>query len=154
MANTNSLSESEFLAIERRMRDNAMPMTRAQDIANVNPSPVSHKRGAMNKTETVFSQFLDIQHKAGLITWWEFQPMTFKLASDCRFTPDFVTLRDGVFTMIDTKGSKRKKSDGSVTFWAEEDAKIKIRVAARQFPFFRWVICHPLPNGEWNEVVF
>ena len=134
------------------MRANGAPACAKMLHAEVAAAKLPKPR--MNKTESRFAQWLDIQQKAGLIGWWEFQPFTFKLADDCRYTPDFAILKDGVETLVDVKGSKRKRSDGSVTYWCEEDAKIKIRVAASKWPWKRWVIVHPLPNGEWNEVRF
>ena len=109
-------------------------------------------RSEMNKGESVYKQWLEILQKGDLIIAWFFQSWTFKLASDCRYTPDFAVLRfPHQWTLVDVKGRK-VKPDGSQTYWAEEDAKIKIKVAAKMFPMFRWVIAFPLQNGEWQEV--
>lgn len=104
----------------------------------------------MNKGETRYAQWLDLQQKAGDVKCWYFQAMTFKLAKDCRYTPDFVVFRVDAQTCVDVKGRKTRP-DGTQTYWAEEDAKIKIRVAAQMFPMYRWVIAFPLQNGNWEE---
>lgn len=126
---------------------------------DISVRPIKAPKPRMNKTETRFAQWLELQKRAGAVLEWEFQPLTFTLGDDCRFTPDFVVRYPGVIKLkcIDTKGSKRKRSDGSITYWAEEDAKVKIRVAAAKFRKlldWDWSIYHPLPNGEWQEVAF
>lgn len=57
------------------------------------------------------------------------QNLTFKLADDTRLTPDFSFIdENGRLTLDDVKGFQR------------EDALIKMKVAARQFPWARWII--------------
>lgn len=104
----------------------------------------------MNKGESLYAQWLDLQQRAGDVKAWWFQAWTFKLARDCRYTPDFDVLRGDLWTLVDVKGRK-VRPDGTQTYWAEEDAKIKIKVAAKMFPMFRWVIAFPLQNGNWEE---
>jgi hypothetical protein len=78
----------------------------------------------MNGTERAYAQLLDVRQKAGEIAWWRFEGITLKLADDTRYTPDFaVMLADGTMEMHETKGFMR------------EDAHVKIKVAAAQFPF-------------------
>jgi hypothetical protein len=82
------------------------------------------KQPDMNKTEARYAATLELQQKAGEILWWKFEAITFKLADDCRYTPDFVVMMpDGMIELRETKG-----------FW-RDDALVKIRVAAAQFPF-------------------
>ena len=57
------------------------------------------------------------------------QSVTLKLADGCRYTPDFFTRSTcGSFTAWETKGFFR------------DDAKVKIKVAARLFTFFRFLV--------------
>ena len=82
--------------------------------------------GRMNKTEARYSALLEQRRMAGEVAWWAFEGITLKLAHDCRLTPDFaVMLADGRLELHDVKGSARVFTD---------DAKAKMRVAARQFP--------------------
>ncbi len=82
------------------------------------------KNPDMNQTEAKYAQLLDLRQKAGEILWWEFEGITLKLADDTRYTPDFdVMLPDGSIECHETKG-----------FW-RDDALVKIKVAAKQFPF-------------------
>lgn len=91
------------------------------------------------------------------VRWWDFQPITILLGPDCRFTPDFLVLySDDRLELHDTKGAKKikvGKRAGEKTFWAEEDARIKARVTAAQFPipiYFVW----SLGDGSWGKKGF
>jgi hypothetical protein len=82
------------------------------------------KTSAQNRTEAEYAALLESRRQAGEIAWYAFEGVTFKLAADTRYTPDFaVMLADGRMEMHEVKG-----------FW-RDDAKIKIKVAAEMFPF-------------------
>ena len=66
------------------------------------------------------------------------QSVTLKLGHDCRYTPDFTAVVDGVRCAFETKGFMR------------DDAQVKLRVAAREF---RWLFAFHLvtrQNGAWK----
>lgn len=102
------------------------------------------KPGQMNKTEAAYDLHLDALKHHGDILWYRFEGITLKIAPDCRLTMDFVVLAaDGTLELHDTKGSPR--------IWTD-DAKVKMRVAASQFPFVFKVV-FPLPKkdgGGWR----
>jgi len=78
----------------------------------------------MNKTEKSYAELLDHQTYAGDVAWWLFEGLKFKLAPNTYYTPDFVVmLRDGTIELHEVKG-----------FW-QDDARVKIKVAASRFPF-------------------
>jgi len=78
----------------------------------------------MNKLETAYQQHLEMRRLAGEIIWYEFEKIKFKLAPNTFYTPDFIVmLPDGLIEIHEVKG-----------FW-EDDARVKIKVAADQFPF-------------------
>lgn len=82
-----------------------------------------HKPGVMNKTEEAYAAHLHQRKLAGEIADYKFESYTLKLADNCRYTPDFMVLMpDGTMQFHEVKG-----------FWFD-DAKVKIKVAARQFP--------------------
>lgn len=82
------------------------------------------KPGVQNSTEAEYAALLELRRQSGEIAWYAFEGVTFKLAADTRYTPDFaVMLADGRMEMHEVKG-----------FW-RDDAKIKIKVAAEMFPF-------------------
>lgn len=73
--------------------------------------------------------------------WLGIQPVGFKLASHrTRYHPDFVTLSNGRLTAWECKGPQ---------FW--DDAKVKLKVAARQYPFIRFVLVKR-QEGRWIEL--
>jgi hypothetical protein len=80
-------------------------------------------RGKMNKLERSMALELEAKKRAGDIHEWRYERVTLKLADDTRYTPDFEVIEnDGALTMVETKGR-----------WMD-DAKVKIKVAAEQFP--------------------
>lgn len=79
----------------------------------------------LNKTEKAYLNHLLCLNVLCL----HVQEITLKLADDCRLTPDF-SYRDemGKLVFVDVKGFQR------------EDALIKMKVAARRFPDFKFQI--------------
>ena len=72
--------------------------------------------------------------------WIGIEPFGLKLASHrCRYHPDFITLKDGLLTAYECKGPQ---------FW--DDAKVKLKVAAREYPFIRFVLVKR-EGGRWIE---
>lgn len=83
-----------------------------------------HKPGVMNKTEAAYAKALEIEKQAGLVAWYAFESIKFKLAKKTFYTPDFIVMRsDGSIEVHEVKG-----------FW-QDDAKVKIKVASEKFPF-------------------
>ena len=82
------------------------------------------KSGEMNKTESAYRDHLEALLHAGEILWYRFEGVTLKLADGCRYTPDFVLMnREGWIECHEVKG-----------YW-QDDARVKIKVAAEMFPF-------------------
>lgn len=83
-----------------------------------------HKSGRMNKLEAAYARTLEERRAAGEIDWFIFESLKLKLADKTFYTPDFaVMLSDGQIEIHEVKG-----------FW-EDDARVKIKVAAEKFPF-------------------
>lgn len=81
------------------------------------------KQGQMNKTEAAYAAHLEGQKIAGEVLWYKFEGIKFKLADNTHYTPDFaVMLSDGTLECREVKG-----------FW-QDDARVKIKVAAELFP--------------------
>lgn len=97
-------------------------------------------RGAkMNHTEARYAVLLDQRLRAGAVRWFEYEPVTFRLGDDTRYTPDFMLqLADGTIELHEVKG-----------FW-RDDARVKIKVAARLFPFFTFRVVKALKGGGWT----
>jgi hypothetical protein len=90
----------------------------------------------LNKTERAY--YLHLQNVV-LVNWIGVQNLTLKLADDCRYTPDFIVVRfSGAIEAHEVKG-----------FW-RDDAKVKIKVAARLFPWIRFIVVQKI-NGDWKQ---
>ena len=82
------------------------------------------KIGAMNKTEAAYERDLRDALNLGDIQWYRFEGLKLRLADSTFYTPDFAVMaRDGVMECHEVKG-----------FWTD-DARVKIKVAAEQYPF-------------------
>jgi hypothetical protein len=82
--------------------------------------PVGH----MNKTESAYAAELELRKRVGEIVWYVFEGVKLRLADLTFYTPDFFLMRaDGTLECKEIKG-----------YW-EDDARVKIKVAASMFPF-------------------
>lgn len=94
-----------------------------------------------NKTEEAYQETLEHRRLAGEVLWHGYEPFKLKLADRTFYTPDFgVLMADGQLELHEVKGH-----------W-EDDARVKIKVAARQFPFLHFKAVKPLAKkhgGGW-----
>ena len=98
--------------------------------------PLRTSGAGMNKTEAAYQR--EVLHGRG-----RYEPMTFRLLGGCRYTPDFLTIDDGVPTFHEVKGSYRLESEGRA--WTAFNS------AAAQYPFFRWIwAVKGGKRGEWS----
>ena len=82
------------------------------------------KVGSMNKTEAGYGQQLELLKRAGEVLWYRFEGIKLRLADNTFYTPDFaVMLTNGQMELHEVKG-----------YW-EDDARVKIKVAADLYPF-------------------
>lgn len=99
------------------------------------------KTGAMNKTEAAYEAVLRARQMAGEVAWFRFEGVKLRLADNTFYTPDFaVMLADGQMEMHEVKG-----------YW-EDDARVKIKVAAEMYPF-RFLAIMPIAKkhgGGWS----
>lgn len=105
-----------------------------------------HVPGRMNKTEAAYGQLLELQKRAEQIKDWRFEAVKLRLAEKTFYTPDFMVVRfDDSICFVEVKG-----------FW-RDDARVKIKVAAEQYPCFRFVAvrkCSKKQGGGWAEEAF
>jgi len=81
--------------------------------------------GAMNKLETQYRDSLAMMAHAGEIRSFHYEALKLRLADRTSYTPDFmVVANDMTIELHEVKG-----------FW-EDDARVKIKVAAEMFPMF------------------
>lgn len=91
----------------------------------------------MNKTEAAWCARLEVARLAGEVLEYRFEAMKLRLANNTFYTPDFmVILADTTIRFDEVKG-----------FW-RDDARVKIKVAAEQFPWFRFQAVSK-DKGQW-----
>lgn len=103
--------------------------------------------GEMNGLERAYADgVLEPLRLAGEVAFYWFEQVTFKLADNLRYTPDFMVMRvDGTLECHEVKGG----------LW-EDDARVKIKMAAHIFPH-RFVAIQRIPKkdgGGWKEEEF
>lgn len=82
------------------------------------------REAGMNRLERAWADQLQLRFLAKEIAWYRYEGITLKLAPDTRYTPDFaVMLAGGELELHEVKGHMR------------DDAAVKLKVAAEQFPF-------------------
>jgi len=132
------ISEAEFQMMQARLKNpsgiTAKPSLSAAPL-KVKESTDEEK---LNKTERAYLAFL----RSRRVRWIGIQNITLKLADDTRYTPDFWTIDDcNMLNAIEVKGFFR------------DDAKVKLKVAARQFPFVTFWVVRRDGTGWTNEHV-
>ncbi|GGO89088.1 hypothetical protein GCM10011348_46020 [Marinobacterium nitratireducens] len=98
----------------------------------------------MNKTEARYqSEVLEPAVAAGTYRSARFEAVKLRLADRTFYTPDFQVVNDetGEIELHEVKG-----------YW-EDDARVKIKVAAAQFPEFRFIAVQH-KKGEWIREAF
>jgi hypothetical protein len=96
----------------------------------------------MNGLETAYAAFLEARKTDRDVLWWKFQPMRLRLADGAFYKPDFgVLTRECLFELHETKG-----------FWREA-SRVRIKIAAEQFPF-RFIAITRAKAGGWEREEF
>lgn len=84
---------------------------------------VRRKPGEMNGLESRYAKYLEEQRLLGTVLWYEFDCVKLRLADKTFYTPDFLVLMsDLTLEVHEVKGH-----------W-EDDARVKVKVAADKFP--------------------
>ncbi|HGO6072536.1 TPA: hypothetical protein ACK3Q6_006538 [Burkholderia cepacia] len=161
MAKGFRISEAEYEALRKRngSRGVAADQQRSSlvlpEALTLAPPPKPEDRmlalgrlpdGVMNKTESDYGTVLEMERRAGAITWFGFEPIKLRLGKNAFYTPDYgALLACGVLELREVKG-----------YW-REDARVKIKAAAHIYPFFRFVAVTKIPlraGGGWRREEF
>ena len=86
-----------------------------------------HVSGQPNQTELAYQDLLDIERKLGNIRSYSFEGIKLNLAQRTSYTPDFHVVTKDCIELHEVKG-----------FW-EDDARVKIKVAAQMFPCYKFI---------------
>lgn len=95
----------------------------------------------MNKTEFDYLALLELRKRAGEIIDYRFEPFGLRLADKTFYHPDFMVVFPGHFEIHEVKG-----------FW-RDDARVKIKVAAELYPWWRFVAVKK-QKTQWVFEVF
>lgn len=96
--------------------------------------------GVMNKTESSYASFLEMRKRAGEVAWYRFEGIKIRLADNTFLTVDFaVMLSSGELEMHDVKG-------GPIM----DDANVKLKVAADQYPFPFFIVRKGKSVSSWT----
>lgn len=98
-----------------------------------------HTPGQMNKTEQAYAEQLVLLQIGGVVRRYCFQAIKLKLAEKTFYTPDFMVVTMDQIELHEVKG-----------FW-EDDARVKIKVAAEMFPEFLFVAVKKVKSGWQRE---
>ena len=98
-----------------------------------------YETDAMNQTEARYAGNLDALKHTGQVVAWAYEAVKLRLADKTFYTPDFlVVMADGSMELHEVKGH-----------W-EDDARVKIKVAARLHPWFRFRAVKAGRGGRWE----
>lgn len=103
------------------------------------------KVGQMNNTEMAYAAVLESLRRADIVAWYRFEGLKLRLADNTFYTPDFALMRSsGQIECHEVKG-----------FW-QDDARVKIKIAAEQYPFLFKAVKAKKRAGkyEWETEVF
>lgn len=108
-------------------------------------------RERMNKAERAYESHLLSLIAAGEVRAQRFEAVKLRLGWNLHFTPDFrVVLADGAVEFHEVKAQRRRKS-GTVGAHCEEDARVKIKVAAEMFPEWTFrLVSFNRQRGAWE----
>lgn len=134
-----SWKEAEYQAYQQRQRATAsealcVATTQAIKARACQPLPYA------NKLEAAYAAHLEAQKRAGMLLDWCYQPLRLILADRTTYEPDFLVITMERLLLFDeTKG-----------FW-RDDARVKIKVAARLFPWFTFrAITRKSAKAPWQ----
>lgn len=98
----------------------------------------------MNGLERKYAEHLDTRKAAGEIADWKFDAIKLRLPADkCYLTVDFVVmLPDGTLEFHETKG------------FMEGDAWLKLKIAAEEYFWFRFVLVKVRPKKDGGGFAF
>lgn len=94
----------------------------------------------MNKTEALYAEHLERLRLAEVVLDYHFEAFKLRLADRTFYTPDFLVIRpEAPFLQFhEVKGFMR------------DDAAVKLKVAARLYPKFRFILARAAKGGGWK----
>lgn len=118
----------------KKLTPEAYKIRTSSELGMTNPRIRQDHKPLMNKLETEFLLVLKSRNYNPVFS----QSIRLTLADRCTYLPDFFVPVDGG-TFFEVKGPH---------VW--EDGWVKLKVAARMYPFWRFVLARRV-NGQWEE---
>lgn len=110
-------------------------------------------RRGMNKLEARYAERLEELRLSGVIREWKYESIKLRLGTRCWYCPDFaVRNRVGEIELHEIKAMWRK--DGRERPGFTDDGLVKLKVAAEQFPMFKFFGVYGRRDGSWLEEAF
>jgi hypothetical protein len=101
----------------------------------------------MNANEQRYAAYLQHCKDAGGILDYQYEKITFKLAPRTTLTIDFLVVKsDLTLEFHEVKGGKKTGK-----FHVEEDAWVKLKMSAQQFPWLKLVVVWHHKDYGWRE---
>lgn len=122
-----------------------MPLPRFRRYGKARPV-----KGVINKNEAQFAAILDEWLANGRILHYGYENITLTLAPRTTLLLDFHVIEaDGTIVFYECKGGMRNGK-----YRAEEDATVKMKVAAKQFPYFKIIVTweHTTYGRKYAEI--
>ena len=130
--------------MQERVKSAATPMAHVALKARGSKSP---RPSTMNKTERKYSLHLETEKRAGRIHDYKYEAVKLRLADATFLTMDFFVMDcDGFVEFHDTKALWKSTGKPHVN----EDAQIKMKVAAQHYPGFKFMIVWE-EGGVWKR---
>lgn len=116
---------------------------KTQKLVNPGEPTIKIRQRQMNVTETRMYNMLKSLKNARMIQDFNFEGITFKLAEDVRYTPDFCVFENsGHLRFIETKGAH-----------IFEDGMVKFKTAMSSYPMFIWEMWqYNSKSGEFDLI--
>lgn len=134
-----ALKESKNEAFRRRNPNAFLVMEPKTDFVTGGLAvAINSDEAKLNKTERAYLAFI----RCIGFAWIGVQNVTLKLGNDCRYTPDFFVInQQGHAQAREVKGFMR------------DDALVKLKVAARLFPWIEFQVVRKTKNGWEHQTV-
>ena len=106
------------------------------------PPRPRHTPGQMNRLEERYSEYLRTLFVTGIVEGYEFEPIKFRLAQRCFYTPDFMIIHKDHISFIDVKGH------------IEDDSLVKLKTVATKYPWFEFGLVTFDRRAGWKHRYF
>lgn len=121
------------------------------------------KSNGPNGIEAEYAEILKFRTLAGEVAYWGYERLKFRLADNTWYIPDFdvITLPNYTLEIHEVKAQWKEKDPvtkqytGRAKIHYEDDARVKIKVAASLYPYLTWIAAskNPFTKGwELEEI--